>query len=64
MRVLELGRYASDRRARRGQRRPETFEFLGFSHISAKSKPSQRFTVMQPTSAKRMRTTVKAIRAS
>ena len=61
-RVLEFGRYAVDRRARRGQRRPETFDFLGFTHISAKSKQSQRFTVMRLTSAKRMRATVKAIR--
>ncbi|MGY4403808.1 reverse transcriptase domain-containing protein [Bradyrhizobium sp. USDA 3315] len=34
-RVLEFGRYAAERRARRGQRRPETFDFLGFTHICA-----------------------------
>ena len=33
-RVMEFGRYAAERRARRGQRRPETFDFLGFTPIS------------------------------
>ena len=31
-RLLEFGRFASERRKRRGMRRPETFDFLGFTH--------------------------------
>jgi group II intron reverse transcriptase/maturase len=37
-RVLEFGRYAAERRERRGSSRPETFEFLGFVHIMGKSR--------------------------
>lgn len=33
-RVLEFGRFAAENRARRGQGRPQTFNFLGFTHIS------------------------------
>jgi len=61
-RVLEFGRYAAERRARRGQRRPETFDFLGFTHICAKTRTTRRFIVRRLTSAKRMRATIKAIR--
>jgi hypothetical protein len=61
-RVLEFGRYAAERRARRGQPRPETFDFLGFTHVCAKSRDTRRFTVRRLTSAKRMRATLKAIR--
>jgi len=34
-RLIEFGRYAAERRARRGLGKPETFNFLGFTHISA-----------------------------
>ncbi len=61
-RILEFGRYAIERRARRGQRRPETFDFLGFTHICAYTNARGQFTVWRRTSAKRMRATLKAIR--
>jgi group II intron reverse transcriptase/maturase len=61
-RVLEFGRYAAERRARRGQRRPETFDFLGFTHICARTRETRRFTVRRMTSATRMRATLKALR--
>src|SRR3954468_10150803 len=31
-RLIEFGRFAAERRAAAGQRRPETFDFLGFTH--------------------------------
>ena len=31
-RLIEFGRFAAERRRRRGQGRPETFDFLGFTH--------------------------------
>ncbi len=34
-RLVEFGKYAAERRAGRGERRPETFNFLGFTHICA-----------------------------
>ena len=41
-RLLEFGRYAAERRQRRGQGRPETFRFLGFTFICG-HKPSGGF---------------------
>lgn len=32
-RMLEFGRFAAENRARRGECKPETFDFLGFTHI-------------------------------
>ena len=63
-RILEFGRYALERRARRGQRRPETFDFPGFTHICAKRRKDGSFIVWRLTVAKRMRVTLKAIRES
>jgi RNA-directed DNA polymerase len=60
-RVLEFGRYAAERRSRAGRGRPDVFDFLGFTHICATTGVGQ-FTVKRLTSAKRMRTTLKAIR--
>ena len=37
-RLIEFGRHAADRRARRGVGKPETFNFLGFTHICGKSR--------------------------
>jgi RNA-directed DNA polymerase len=63
-RVLEFGRYAIERRARRGQRRPETFDFLGFTHICGRRRENRTFIVRRLTVAKRMAATLKAIRTS
>jgi hypothetical protein len=61
-RVLEFGRFAATRRARRGERRPGTFDFLGFTHVCSVTRANRRFTVLRLTAAKRMRATLKAIR--
>jgi group II intron reverse transcriptase/maturase len=53
-RLLEFGRYAAEQRARRGEGKPETFDFLGFTHICAKTR-SGRFTVRRQTMKKRLR---------
>lgn len=63
-RILEFGRFAVKRRANRGQRRPETFDFLGFTHICGVTRTNGRFTVRRLTSAKRMRAALKKIRAT
>lgn len=54
-RLIEFGRHAAARRARRGDRRPETFDFLGFTHICGKSRRGGKFWVKRITIAKRMR---------
>lgn len=53
-RLIEFGRYAVVRRRRRGLGKPETFDFLGFTHISGRTRKG-RFTVKRITIAKRMR---------
>jgi group II intron reverse transcriptase/maturase len=53
-RILEFGRYAASNRARRGEVKPETFDFLGFTHICAKTR-NGRFTVRRQTMKRRLR---------
>ena len=37
-RLIEFGRFARDNRRRRGQGKPETFDFLGFTHCCGKTQ--------------------------
>jgi len=37
-RLIEFGRHAAAKRAARGDGKPETFDFLGFTHICSRSK--------------------------
>jgi len=62
-RLIEFGRYATDRRAGRGGGTPETFDFLGFTHKCGKTRKGGRFTVQRHSVAKRMRATLQAIKA-
>ena len=60
-RLLEFGRYAAERRKRRGMRRPETFDFLGFTHYCRMTKKG-RFFVMRKTQGARMIRKLKELR--
>ncbi len=62
-RLIEFGRFAIERRKRNGEGRPDTFDFLGFTHKCAKTRKHGRFTIHRHSMAKRMRTTLQAIRA-
>jgi RNA-directed DNA polymerase len=53
-RLIEFGRNAARTRAARGDGKPETFDFLGFTHICGKSK-NGRFWLKRVTVSKRMR---------
>ena len=53
-RLIEFGRFAAEQRSARGLGKPETFDFLGFTHICGKTKEG-RFTLVRHTIAKRMR---------
>src|SRR5208337_2215655 len=53
-RLIEFGRYAAERRARRGLGKPETFNFLGFTFISGKSRMG-KFAIKRKTRKDRMR---------
>ena len=62
-RLIEFGRFAAEDRKRRGQRKPETFDFLGFTHCCSTDRQG-RFKVVRLTMKKRMRATLKVIRAT
>src|ERR1035438_5548912 len=44
-RLIEFGRYAAERREKRGAGKPETFNFLGFTHICGKNHRTGYFQV-------------------
>jgi len=61
-RLIEFGRFAAMNRARRGLGKPETFTFLGFTHICAESRKG-KFQLRRKTQRKRMKAKLKAIKA-
>ena len=62
-RLIEFGRYAAERRKRRGEGKPETFPFLGFTHICGTNHQTGKFTIHRKTIGKRMAAKLKDIRA-
>ena len=61
-RLIEFGRFAEDNRKRRGEDKPETFDFLGFTHICGKTQKGGWFTVRRQTVKKRLRSKLQAVR--
>ena len=59
-RLIEFGRFASRKRKARGLGKPETFRFLGFTHICGSTR-SGHFKPMRITDSKRMRAKLRAI---
>jgi len=53
-RLIEFGRFAEANREGDGARKPETFNFLGFTHICGTIWESGKFTVKRKTIGKRM----------
>jgi len=51
-RQIEFGRFAAQDRERRGEGKPETFTFLGFTHFCGKRR--REFIVWRKTAKKRM----------
>ena len=60
-RLVEFGRFAEQNREDRGEGKPESFDFLGFTHISGKDRKGN-FTVRRKTIPKRMRKKLKEIK--
>ena len=58
-RLVEFGRSALEKAEKEGQR-PATFDFLGFTHISARSWRG-KFTIKVKTSKKRLRRSLKRV---
>ncbi len=61
-RLLEFGPFAADNRQRAGQGKPETLNFLGFTHICGK-KRSGRFTVVRQTIRQRLQAKLSEVKA-
>ena len=60
-RLIEFGRFAASNRKQRGDGKPETFDFLGFTHICARTMQG-KFIIRRKTIAKRQRAKLKVIR--
>ena len=60
-RLIEFGRFAKANRRRRGQGKPETFDFLGMTHVCDQSRKG-RFRVGRRPSRKRVNRTLRRIR--
>jgi len=61
-RLLEFGRFAAENRRERGEGKPETFDFLGFTHICTVTRNCGRFHVMRKTMKKRLRATLAKVK--
>jgi len=60
-RLIEFGRHADKNRRDRGDGKPESFNFLGFTHISGKTRKGW-FTVLRQTMRQRWQAKVQAVR--
>ena len=61
-RLIEFGRFAAQHRKRRGEGKPETFTFLGFTHFCGRTTHAGVFTVWRITAKKRMVAKLKALK--
>jgi group II intron reverse transcriptase/maturase len=62
-RLLEFGPFAMDNRQRRGEGKPETFNFLGFTHICVKKRSNGMYTVLRQTIRKRLQAKLNEVKA-
>jgi len=62
-RLLEFGPYAIENRKGRGEEKPETFNFLGFTHICVKKRSNGMFTVLRQTIRKRLQAKLNEVKA-
>jgi hypothetical protein len=60
-RLIEFGRFAAANRKQRGEGKPETFNFLGFTHICGQTRKNGKFTVLRKTIRKRLLAKLKQV---
>jgi group II intron reverse transcriptase/maturase len=60
-RLIEFGRYAAENRKRNGRGKPETFDFLGFTHVCGKTRKG-RFALVRLTMRKRLRAKLREVK--
>src|SRR5487761_269309 len=63
-RLIEFGRFAAENRKRRGEGKPETFNFLGFTHICGRSRKNGKFLVLRKTIRKRLLAKLKQVKVA
>ena len=61
-RLIEFGRYAAANRSRRGDGKPDTFDFLGFTHICGRTTSGKGFQLWRKSSRKRTKAKLRAIK--
>jgi RNA-directed DNA polymerase len=61
-RLIEFGRFAAASRKQRGADKPETFNFLGFTHICGQSRKNGKFLVLRKTVRKRLLAKLKELK--
>jgi len=62
-RLIRFGRFAAQNRAERGQGKPETFTFLGFTHYCGKRRSDGSFIVWRKTASKRITAKLRDIKS-
>jgi group II intron reverse transcriptase/maturase len=62
-RLLEFGPFAINNRQRRGEGKPETFNFLGFTHICVKKRSNGMYTVFRQTMRQRLQAKLHEVKA-
>ncbi len=60
-RLIEFGRFAAKNRKSRGEKKPETFDFLGFTHICSTCRKKGKFKLFRKTISKRLRGKIKEV---
>ena len=63
-RLIEFGRSVAQDCARRGEGKPDTFDFLGLTHICGTKKDGRIFQLWRRTQRKRLRAKLKEVKAS
>lgn len=61
-RLIEFGRFAAENRRRRGEGKPETFNFMGFTHHCSRTHLKGVFVVARRTMAKRLRAKLREVK--
>jgi RNA-directed DNA polymerase len=61
-RLIEFGRFAAKNRKDRGDGKPETFTFLGFTHICSEKRCDGRFTVRRETARAKLNKSIQRIK--
>ena len=61
-RLIEFGRHAAHDRQRRGEGKPDTLDFLGFTHICGTTRSGKGFQLWRKSARKRMKAKIRAIK--